>query len=148
MIFIALTILTLFLIWYAAKLRREYFSEWDPTVVRLKYKLSATFPQLLKLRIAKSDASYTIDKKRIYLCTERDGVTYDDNMMTYVLLHELAHTLTAEIGHGREFGAIFRGLLRKAAENGLYDPNEPKVKNYCGSSSTVVARRTSPVSDE
>mgnify|MGYP000311272075 CR=1 FL=1 len=60
-----------------------------------------------------------------------DGVEYDDNMLTYVLLHELAHVLTSEFGHGAEFIENFKLLLERARQAGHYDPTLSKVENYC-----------------
>jgi hypothetical protein len=103
----------------------------DPTVLRLKRLLMPYFPQLDAVELQRGTSSYTLDKKRIFLCVERDGQTYDDNTMTYVLLHELAHTMTRQIGHGSEFHAQFTALLDRAARFGLYDPTRPRVRNYC-----------------
>lgn len=120
-----------FAIWYIVKMRYEHFLESDPTVVRLKNRLIPAFPQLIGLKVMKGDSSYTINKSKIYLCTEFDGVKYDDNMMTYVILHELAHTMTPEIGHGKDFQAVFFNLLKRAETAGLFDPKKPRIENYC-----------------
>jgi predicted metal-dependent hydrolase len=132
MLIVALIIAVLAL-WYVWKNQNDDYMETDPTVVRLKRKLMGTFPQLANVRMIKSDASYTINKSKIYLCTEFGGKRYDDNMLTYVILHELAHVETPEIGHGPAFMKAFNGLLAIAAANGLWDPNEPRIEKYCKS---------------
>lgn len=76
--------------------------------------------------------SATINKYRVYLCTEYAGNSYDDNMLTYVLLHELAHVLTPEIGHGDAFRETFEKLLTRAKQAKLYNPSAVKPRNYCG----------------
>jgi hypothetical protein len=108
----------------------------DPTVMRLTRTLAPYFPQLHQVEVVRANSSYTLDKKRIFLCVEHGGQTYDDNTMTYVLLHELAHTMTRQIGHGNEFHATFVALLARAAQYGLYDPTRPRAQNYCAAALT------------
>ena len=120
-----------FALWYVMKVRYEEYMEADPVVVRLKNKLEQYFPEMKRVRIMKGDSSYTINKHKIYLCTEHKGERYDDNMLTYVILHELAHAETTEIGHGPKFMATFNRLLKRASGLGLWDPNKPRVENYC-----------------
>lgn len=117
----------------AARRANELSMENDPVVVRLKRKLASAFPEIAKVRVLRGDSSYTIDKKNIFLCTQSPdtGTPYDDNMLVYVLLHELAHTINAEIGHGRSFFDTFQSLLDRAKLRGLYDPYLPRPSNYC-----------------
>lgn len=129
-ILLILFILLLFL-WYVFHVKYENYLENEDTIVRLKNRLIPAFPELMNVKLMKSDASYTINKQKIYLCTESDGEIYDDNMLTYVILHELAHTLCPEIGHGKQFQRIFGSLLARAANHNLFDPNMPRVENYC-----------------
>lgn len=116
--------------WYI-NAKYETYLENEPTVTRLKNRLSPVFPELKYVKIMKGDSSYTINKQKIYLCTEANGEVYDDNMLTYVMLHELAHTMCPSIGHGKQFGDIFNTLLRRAERHKLFDPRKPRVENYC-----------------
>lgn len=76
--------------------------------------------------------SFTINKKKIYLCLkDENGKYYDKNMLIYVFTHELAHVLSESIGHTEEFHQIFEELLKCLAEQKKYDPNKPLVQNYC-----------------
>jgi len=130
-----LTLIILFIVfmtaWYLLKTSYETYLENEPTVMRLKNKLTPVFPELKFVKMLKGDASYTINKQKIYLCTETNGKVYDDNMLTYVTLHELAHTLCPEIGHGKQFQSIFQTLLGRAERHNLFDPRKPRVENYC-----------------
>jgi predicted metal-dependent hydrolase len=56
---------------------------------------------------------------------------YDDNMLTYVILHELAHVETRELGHGSEFIEKFEELLERAEKFGIWIRDKPRVENYC-----------------
>lgn len=119
------------LLWYFLRNRYDQFLELDPTVVRIKNMLLPTFPELTNVSVMKGTGSYTYNKQKIYLCTEKNNVRYEDNMLIYVLLHELAHVVTYEFGHGFEFIENFQLLLERAHRAGLYDPENPKVENYC-----------------
>jgi predicted metal-dependent hydrolase len=119
-------------IWYFCMLTRyETYLENDGEIIRLKNKLVSVFPELKNVKLMKGDSSYTINKKKIYLCTEHNGDKYDDNMLTYVILHELAHTLCPEIGHNEKFQKIFQILLNRAERHRLFNPHLPRVENYC-----------------
>ena len=123
----------LFGVWYIWRNKHDDFMEQDPTVVRLKNILKPYFPELNDVKLMKGPSSYTINKYRVYLCTEYDGVTYTDNMLVYVILHELAHVITPDIGHGETFMVNFNKLLQRAVDYGLYDPTISPVKDYCNS---------------
>jgi len=131
-VFVLLLAIVIFMsIWYLLKTNYENYLENEPTVVRLKNKLIPFFPELKYVKLMKGDSSYTINKQKIYLCTESKGEIYDDNMLVYVILHELAHTLCPEIGHGSKFQIIFKSLLDRAERHNLFNPLLPRTENYC-----------------
>lgn len=106
--------------------------ENDQEILRLKLKLLPYFPELSNVKIYKGKKSYILNKKNMYICTsDKNGNSYDDNMLVFVILHELAHSLNSEIGHGEKFIKIFNELLKRAESYKLYDSNFPKVENYC-----------------
>lgn len=129
--FILLVFLIVIFLWYLYKFNIENYMETEPTISRLKNLLLPHFPELKKVKLMKDNASYTINKSKIYICTESDGKIYDDNMLIFVILHELAHTMCKSIGHGDEFQTIFKELLMRAENVGIYDPSLPRVENYC-----------------
>lgn len=82
--------------------------------------------------------SYSVNKgESIVMCLRsRDKASRleDENTLMYVLVHELAHLATVEIGHTKTFWKTFRFLVREAVDMGLYedtDYSETPV-NYCG----------------
>ena len=94
-----------------------------------------------------SDAAYVINKQYMSFCLpENTSKTLDNlNLMTYVGIHELAHIMSNETGHGDEFIQNFEFLLNHAKTLNYYDPIIKKeipiyiqlnklntADNYCG----------------
>ncbi len=86
--------------------------------------------------------SYSINKgeKIVFCLRSRDDTNklVDLNIMMFVALHELAHTMTKSIGHTQEFWNNFRILLRNARNLGIYkrvDYDKNPV-DYCGTKIT------------
>ena len=76
------------------------------------------------------------EKLAFCLDTERSGGGHliDDNTLTFVATHELAHVATESIGHTDEFWRNFKFLLEEAVELGVYKPINYKKspQRYCG----------------
>lgn len=104
-----------------------------PVIVELRNHLRPMFgEQIDKIPIFGGDSTYTEDKEKIVLCTNKNKKVYDINLLTYVLLHEIAHMMCDEHGHTQKFREIFAKLLKQATSLGLYDPKMPlKDKEYC-----------------
>lgn len=110
----------------------KYEKFFDPKIKELQNKLSPVFPEIKNLQISGSNKSFTQNKSAVYICAKDEkGNYYDDNMLIYVMLHELAHVLCDEIGHTPKYTEIFQSLLDRATEAGLYDPSVPPIDNYC-----------------
>jgi len=83
--------------------------------------------------------SYSINKgEKIYMCLrQREGPNeslVNENVMTFVSLHELAHVCTESIGHGPDFWNNFGWLLKEAEALGLYQYTDFQAHpvSYCG----------------
>lgn len=125
-------IFSVFFVYFIVNRIREKFEEDDPMLGRLRAILKDIFPDMNNVILLRGEKSYTINKKRIHLClTDENGKYYDQNMLVFVLLHELAHVRCTEIGHTDAFHRIFRGLLDTATIHGIYDPSVPPIKDYC-----------------
>jgi len=77
--------------------------------------------------------------EKLAFCVETEkesgeGYLVDINTMTYVALHELAHIMTASIGHTDEFWQNYKFLLEIAKGINIYDPIDYKKQpvRYCG----------------
>ena len=66
--------------------------------------------------------------------TKKGNKLIDDNTLTFVGIHEVAHIMTKSIGHTKEFWQNFKFLLKNAAKIGIYTPVDykRKPKEYCG----------------
>ena len=121
----------------------------DPILERLQEKLRPLFEDdttydglmasvnrkkiLNQVSLAKGNKSYTLNKEDIFLCVhDEKGAYYDENLLIYVLLHEIAHSLNVvDIGHTPRFHKIFDELLQKATKMGIYDPSKEIRRDYC-----------------
>jgi hypothetical protein len=81
------------------------------------------------------DSSFTIGKGDYFVICMRNkqGVFHDRITLLFVVLHEVAHIMNNNYGHGRDFWSIFKWLLGEA-ENilGVKFPNyEETPVQYC-----------------
>lgn len=111
----------------------EEFKKEDPMLHTIKLKIRPLNPDMVDHIILLEDTkSYTINKKKVYLCLkDENGDYYDENMLIFVAIHELAHVLCDEIGHTDKFQTIFQELLNKASDLQIYDPSVAPIQNYC-----------------
>jgi len=111
----------------------EGFKKEDPKLQHLKSYIAQVRPDMIdRIVLLEDTKSYTINKKKIYMCLrDENGDYYHDNMLLFVVLHELAHVLCDEIGHTDKFQQIFQVLLDDAVKLGIYDPEIEPVQNYC-----------------
>ena len=85
-----------------------------------------------EINLYKGSKSYTINKQNIYMCLkDENGSYYPQNMLIYVLAHEFAHVLCNSIGHTEEFHNIFDDLMAELIKDGIYDPKEEIILDYC-----------------
>lgn len=82
--------------------------------------------------------SYSVNKgEKIYMCLrQRDEKEQlvDENVLTFVALHEMSHVGTASIGHTPEFWNNFAWLLKQAEALGIYKYQDFAAHpvEYCG----------------
>jgi hypothetical protein len=107
----------------------------DNKIDSIRAKLIQIDPRAKELVFQASHESFTENKKYVYLCLkDKDGNYYDDNMLMYVSLHELAHAFSESVDThhtGDEFKNNFKELLRKAEQLGYYNPSTPLNYDYC-----------------
>lgn len=114
---------------------KNNFPERD-NVIRLvenfnPQKISETLP-------TSTHTAYSENKgeKMAFCVTKKKNGTklIDENTLTFVAIHELAHVGTKSIGHKDEFWDNFKFLLQEAKKIGIYNPEDYKKKprEYCG----------------
>ena len=74
--------------------------------------------------------------EKLAFCTTKEkhgSELIDENTLTFVALHELAHIMSKTIGHNTEFWNNFKFLLEHSVKIGIYKPVDYKNKNvsYC-----------------
>jgi len=129
----ALFIIAILAIYFFLSRIAESFQTEDPKLHHIRCQMKKIRPETVEqITLLEDQRSYTINKKKIYMCLrDQNGEYYDDNMLLFVALHELAHVLCDEIGHTAKFNRIFQELLDEAASEGIYDPNIEPIQNYC-----------------
>lgn len=106
--------------------------EDDPMLHILRKRLMGVHPIVENMNLYKGKKSYTLNKDKIFMClNDKNGDYYDENTLTYVLLHEMSHKLCDEIGHTEKFHDIFVSLQKRAIDMGVLDPKKQIVKDYC-----------------
>ena len=124
----------------------SYIHKYDNTpknqlILEIKNKLNNTYKsESLKENFPNKigvDVSYNVNKgEDISLCLRN----YDDpdkfhdiNDITFVALHEIAHSANESYGHDTKFWKIFRIILEESVEIGIYQNNNYKKDNvnYC-----------------
>lgn len=125
-------ILAIVLVLVATQIKDHYTDDDDPMLMQIKQKIATFEPRVNDAVFHRGDKSYTINKKHVYMCL-KDEVDqyYDENMLMYVALHELAHVFCSDVQHTPQFKKIFAHLLQRAHAAGVYDPNKALVENYC-----------------
>jgi hypothetical protein len=113
---------------------KEYPNDED--VIRLKNNFN---PSKISETLPTSElTAYSENKgEKMAFClnkTKNTGTLIDINTLTFVGIHELAHTMTKSIGHKQEFWKNFKFLLENAVKIGIYKPVDYKKENqsYCG----------------
>ena len=108
----------------------------DPDVIKLKNNFN---PNKITETLPTSElTAYSENKgEKMAFClnkTKNTETLIDVNTLTFVGIHELAHTMTKTIGHKQEFWKNFKFLLENAVKIGIYKPIDYKKENqsYCG----------------
>lgn len=107
----------------------------DKRVTRMNNRLREI--ELIEPEHKNDESAYTINKGELMaLCLRKkdNKEFYDMEMMSFVVIHELAHVMTISEGHTPEFMENFRFILKEAENAELYEPINYSFNptNYCG----------------
>ena len=132
-----------FCIDFMRHLRRKYI--WNPNsnieaIERVKFLLYNYNPDgiIENVPLNNEGTSYVDDKGRVFAICLREKLSGKNEFhniedLKFVLIHEMAHMATKEIGHDKPFWINFKFLLKEAKEAGVYTPRnyEKNPMNYC-----------------
>ena len=113
---------------------KEYPDDADIQTLKRKYnpkKITETLP-------TSELTAYSENKgEKMAFClnkTKNTTTLIDINTLTFVGIHELAHTMTKSVGHKQEFWVNFKFLLENAVKINIYVPVDYKKEkqSYCG----------------
>lgn len=135
--------MNMFAIEFMRQLRQKYlFNKSGDTYKRkmVAYLLNNYNPDNIIENVPKdsTNTSYVEDKGKVFALCLRERETGDYNFesthtLKFVLIHEMAHLASFNIGHGKEFWVNFKILLKEAHDFGLYKPINYKHNpvKYC-----------------
>ena len=108
----------------------------DESVVRLNKRFNSE--NISESGKGSQYTSYSVNKgeKIVFCIRQKDDKEslVDENTITFVSIHELAHIMTKSVGHTPEFWENFRRLLKEAIAEKLYNKEDytNNPKDYCG----------------
>jgi len=81
--------------------------------------------------------SYSVNKgEKISICirSSKDESFIEDNTILFVVIHELTHVMTEEVGHTPLFWSNMKYLLEEGKNAGIYSPVDYRKNpvDYCG----------------
>jgi WLM domain len=111
-----------------------------PQVKQLARNFKADPSRLIEATPDADHTSYSVNKgESVHLCLRqrepsKEESLVNENVMTFVALHEMSHMITSTIGHGPDFWNNFGWLLKIAEEKGLYKHQNFSAHpvSYCG----------------
>lgn len=110
-----------------------------PQIIQLKKNFKPDPSRIFEATPEAEHTSYSVNKgEAVHLCLRQrkgnDESLINENVMVFVALHEMAHMITATIGHGPDFWNNFGWLLKQAEEKGIYKYQNFAAQPvpYCG----------------
>ena len=81
--------------------------------------------------------SYSVNKgEELSVClkSKKENKLHDQNLLMYVLIHEMGHMGCPEIGHGDLFKKVFKMFTEEAVKIGIYNYQDYSKNpvEYCG----------------
>ena len=117
----------------------KYMGETYPERENVKRLVKGFNPKKInEILPTSSYTAYSENKgEKLAFCTtttKKGDKLIDDNTLTFVGIHEIAHIMTKSKGHTKEFWQNMKYLLKNAAKIGIYTPIDykRKPKEYCG----------------
>ena len=110
-----------------------------PQVKQLSANFEANASRIYESTPEAEFTSYSVNKgESVYFCLrEREGnneALVNEDIITFVAIHEMGHMITKSIGHGPDFWNNFAWLLQEAESIGIYKHRDFRAHpvSYCG----------------
>jgi len=110
-----------------------------PQVKQLSRNFEANPNRIIEATPDADHTSYSVNKgESVHFCLrQRDGgdeSLVQEDIITFVAIHEMGHMITKTIGHGPDFWNNFAWLLQEAERSGIYKHRDFRAHpvSYCG----------------
>ena len=116
---------------------KNKYPEYIDYINQFNENFTKTRTKIYETSLTSEYTSYSINKgEELVFClrSKSTGKLHDINLLSYVAVHELAHTACPETGHTPLFNKIFKFLLERAMEIKLYyyEDYASNPIEYCG----------------
>jgi hypothetical protein len=110
-----------------------------PQVKQLSRNFEANPNRIIEATPDADHTSYSVNKgESVHFCLrQRDGgdeSLVQEDIITFVAIHEMGHMITKTVGHGPDFWNNFAWLLQEAERSGIYKHRDFRAHpvSYCG----------------
>ena len=121
------------------KLHLESTSPDKPQVKQLTRNFEANPNRFKEATPDAEHTSYSVNKgEEVHFCLRQreggDESLVNEDIITFVAIHEMGHMITKTIGHGADFWNNFAWLLQEAEKIGVYTHRDFRAHpvSYCG----------------
>lgn len=116
---------------------KNKYPEYIDYINQFNENFTKTRTKIYETSLTSEYTSYSINKgEELVFClrSKSSGKLHDINLLSYVAVHELAHTACPETGHTPLFNKIFKFLLERAMEIHVYyyEDYANYPVEYCG----------------
>ena len=121
------------------KLHLESTAPDKPQVQQLTRNFEANPNRFKEATPDAEHTSYSVNKgEEVHFCLRQreggDESLVQEDIVTFVAIHEMGHMITKTIGHGPDFWNNFAWLLQEAEKTGIYSHRDFRAHpvSYCG----------------
>jgi hypothetical protein len=121
------------------KLHLESTAPDKPQVKQLTRNFEANPNRFKESTPDAEHTSYSVNKgEEVHFCLRQreggDESLVQEDIITFVAIHEMGHMITKTIGHGPDFWNNFAWLLQEAEKTGIYSHRDFRAHpvSYCG----------------
>jgi len=115
----------------------EQFPEYKKYILQLDKNFNKDRTKIYETNPHSNLTSYSVNKgEELSIClkSKLNNKLHEENLLMYVLIHEMGHFACPEIGHGELFQSIFKFFLKEAIKINIYIKKDysHNPSEYCG----------------